>query len=172
MSRTRPSEGIPKLDAIDRSILRNLQENGRMTNVELARRAGISAPPCLRRVRALERAGYIGGFHADLNAKALGFEVTVFALVGLHSQAENDLVAFEKLVAGWPMVRDCYMLAGEVDFLLKIVARDWDAYQTFLTSELTTAPNVAHVKSSLAIRASKILPGIPFDLDPAATGAT
>ena len=89
----------------------------------------------------------------------------MFALVGLHSQAENDLVAFENLIAGWPMVRDCYMLAGEVDFLLKVVARDWDAYQTFLTSELTAAPNVAHVKSSLAIRASKTLPGIPFDLD-------
>ena len=133
MSPSKPLPGLPKLDAIDRSILSNLQENGRMTNVELARRAGISAPPCLRRVRALERTGYIGGFHADLNSKALGFDVTVFALVGLHSQAENDLVAFERLVAGWPMVRDCYMLAGEVDFLLKIVARDWDAYQTFLT---------------------------------------
>jgi DNA-binding Lrp family transcriptional regulator len=165
MSPSNPSAGLPKLDAIDRSILSNLQENGRMTNVELARRAGISAPPCLRRVRALERTGYIGGFHADLNSKALGFDVTVFALVGLHSQAENDLVAFERLVAGWPMVRDCYMLAGEVDFLLKIVARDWDAYQTFLTGELTAAPNVAHVKSSLAIRASKIRPGVPFDLD-------
>ena len=133
MSPSKPLPGLPKLDAIDRSILSNLQENGRMTNVELARRAGISAPPCLRRVRALERTGYIGGFHADLNSKALGFDVTVFALVGLHSQAENDLLAFERLVAGWPMVRDCYMLAGEVDFLLKIVARDWDAYQTFLT---------------------------------------
>ncbi len=152
-----------KLDAIDRHILRDLQEDGRMTNVELAARAGISAPPCLRRVRALEKAGYIRGYHADLNAKALGFEVKVFALVGLHSQAESDLVAFESRVAGWPLVRDCFMLAGEVDFLLKIVARDWDEYQNFLTSELTAAPNVAQVKSSLAIRASKILPGVPFD---------
>ena len=154
-----------KLDAIDLHILRDLQEDGRMTNVELAARAGISAPPCLRRVRALEKAGYIRGFHADLNAKALGFEVTVFALVGLHSQAESDLVAFEKRAADWPLVRDCFMLAGEVDFLLKIVARDWDEYQNFLTSELTAAPNVAQVKSSLAIRASKTRPGVPFDLD-------
>ncbi len=154
-----------KLDAIDRHILRDLQEDGRMTNVELAARAGISAPPCLRRVRALEKAGYIRGFHADLNAKALGFEVTVFALVGLHSQAETDLVAFEQRAADWPLVRDCFMLAGEVDFLLKIVARDWDEYQNFLTSQLTAAPNVAQVKSSLAIRASKTLPGVPFDLD-------
>lgn len=154
-----------KLDAIDRHILQDLQENGRMTNVELAARAGISAPPCLRRVRALEKAGYLRGYHAEVNAKALGFDVTVFALVGLHSQAETDLVAFEKRVAGWPLVRDCFMLAGEVDFLLKIVAHDWDEYQTFLTSELTAAPNVAQVKSSLAIRASKTLAGVPFDAD-------
>lgn len=156
-----------KLDAIDRHILQDLQEDGRMTNVELAARAGISAPPCLRRVRALEKAGYLRGYHAEINAKALGFDVTVFALVGLHSQAETDLVAFETLAAGWPLVRDCFMLAGEVDFLLKVVAHDWDEYQTFLTSELTSAPNVAQVKSSLAIRASKTLPGVPFDIDSA-----
>lgn len=152
-----------KIDDIDRRILADLQGDGRMTNVELARRAGISAPPCLRRVRALERDGYIRGYHADLDAKALGFDVTVFAMVGLVSQAEADLVAFEKLCAGWPMVRECHMLAGEVDFLLKIVAPDWDSYQTFLTRELTSAPNVAHVKSSLAIRASKVEPGVPLD---------
>ncbi|MBM3504007.1 MAG: Lrp/AsnC family transcriptional regulator [Alphaproteobacteria bacterium] len=153
-----------KLDEIDRQILRDLQEDGRMTNVDLARRAGISAPPCLRRMRALEKAGYVRGYHAELDAKALGFDVTVFALVGLHSQAESDLVAFEQRVAAWPLVRQCYMLAGEVDFMLKIVARDWDEYQAFLTKELTAAPNVAHVKSSLAIRTSKNQPGVPLDL--------
>ena len=134
-----------------------------MTNVELAARAGISAPPCLRRVRALERDGYIRGYHADLNAKSLGFDVTVFAMVGLNSQAETDLVAFEARCAEWPMVRECHMLAGEADFLLKIVARDWDAYQSFLTGSLTAAPNVAHVKSSLAIRAGKVQPGVPLE---------
>ena len=113
-----------KLDDIDRNILRDLQDNGRMTNVELARRVGISAPPCLRRVRALEEAGYIRGYHADLDPMALGFNVTVFAQVGLHSQAEPDLVAFEQLVRSWPEVRECHMLAGETDFLLKIVAED------------------------------------------------
>lgn len=151
-----------KLDAIDRHILADLQRDGRMTNVELARRAGISAPPCLRRVRALEEAGYIRGYHADLNAELLGFGVTAFAMVGLTSQAEQDLVAFEKRVAGWPLVRECYMLAGEVDFILKIVAEDWDAYQSFLTRELTAAPNVAHVRTALAIRTSKAEPGVPL----------
>lgn len=155
-----------KLDDIDRKILADLQADGRITNVELARRVGISAPPCLRRVRALEEAGYIRGYHADLSAESLGFGVTVFALVGLKSQAETDLTAFEQQVANWPLVRECHMLAGENDFILKIVARDWDAYQAFLTRELTAAPNVSHVKTSLTIRASKQQPGVPLELMP------
>lgn len=156
-----------KLDRIDRRILSDLQADGRMTNVELARRAGISAPPCLRRVRALEEAGFIRGYHADVNAEALGYAVTVFALVGLSSQAEPDLTAFEERVRGWPEVREAHMLAGETDFILKVVAADWDAYHRFLTTKLTVAPNVNHVKSSLAIRRSKHEPGIPIEADAA-----
>jgi DNA-binding Lrp family transcriptional regulator len=151
-----------KLDRIDRRILKDLQANGRITNVELARRAGISAPPCLRRVRALEQAGFIRGYHAEVDAKALGFNVTVYAHVGLASQAEHDLEAFEATVRGWPEVRECHMLAGETDFLLKVVAADWDAYQKFLTTKLTPAPNVSHVKSALSIRTSKYEPGVPI----------
>lgn len=154
-----------KLDRIDRRILRDLQADGRMTNVELARRAGISAPPCLRRVRALEEAGYIRGYHADINPESMGFHVTVFAQVGLSSQAESDLKRFESLVNSWPEVRECSMLAGETDFLLKVVAVDWDSYQRFLTTKLTAAPNVSHVKSALAIRQSKYAPGVPIDVD-------
>ena len=154
-----------KLDHIDRRILADLQANGRMTNVELARRVGISAPPCLRRVRALEEGGFIAGYHAQIAPQALGYNVTVFAQVGLNSQAETDLRAFEAAVAQWPEVRECHMLAGETDFLLKIVAHDWDAYQRFLTSTLTAAPNIAHVKSALGIRTSKLLPGVPVEVD-------
>jgi DNA-binding Lrp family transcriptional regulator len=154
-----------KLDRIDRRIIRDLQADGRMTNVELAKRAGISAPPCLRRVRALEEAGFIRGYHADLNAEMLGYGVTVFAHVGLASQAESDLKSFESLIATWPEVREANMLAGETDFLLKIVAEDWDAYQKFLTSKLTAAPNVSHVKSALSIRTSKYEPGVPIEAD-------
>jgi DNA-binding Lrp family transcriptional regulator len=154
-----------KLDRIDRKILNDLQQDGRMTNVDLARNAGISAPPCLRRVRALEEAGFIRGYHADLNAEALGYGVTVFAQVGLSSQAEHDLKAFEALTTAWPEVRECHMLAGEMDFLLKIVAVDWDAYQRFLTTQLTAAPNVSHVKSALAIRTCKNAPGVPIDIE-------
>ena len=155
-----------KLDAIDLRILAELQDEGRITNVELARRVGISAPPCLRRVRALEEAGFIRGYHAELNGEALGHHLTVFALVGLHSQAEADLEAFEALVGRWPMVRECHMLTGEADFILKVVAEDWDSWQHFLTGELTPAPNVASVKTAPVLRRSKYLPGVPVASEP------
>ncbi len=154
-----------KLDAIDRAILAALQADGRMTNVDLAKRAGISPPPCLRRVRALEEAGVIEGYAARLNPKSLGYEVTVFAMVGLHSQAEADLKAFEKRVASWSIVRECHMLNGEIDFILKCVAHDLSAFQQFLTEELTAAENVASVKTSLTIRTSKSEPGVPIGSD-------
>lgn len=151
-----------RLDSIDRQILTLLQGNGRMTNVELASRVGISPPPCLRRVRALEAAGYIRGYHAELDAPKLGFEVKVFAQVRLRSQAEADLLAFEELARDWPYVRECHMLSGEVDFLLKCVAPDLSAFQRFLTERLTAAPNVASVKTSLVIRSGKDQPGVPI----------
>ena len=151
------------LDPLDRRILAEMQDDGRMTNVELARRVGISAPPCLRRVRALEEAGYIRGYHAALDARRLGFEVAVFAMVSLARQAEADLQAFERLAEGWPYVRECHMLNGEIDFLLKCVAPDLPTFQSFLTGTLTAAENVAHVKTSLVIRASKDIPGVPFE---------
>jgi len=154
-----------KLDKIDKKILRDLQDNGRITNVELARNVGISAPPCLRRVRALEDAGYIKSYHAQVDQSIMGYSVTIFALVKLTSQAEKDLEKFEKQIKEWPMVRECHMLAGDVDFMLKIVAKDWDTYQDFLTHELTAAPNVTSVKSSLAIRSAKDEPGIPIEVE-------
>ncbi|MCK9994110.1 MAG: hypothetical protein Dbin4_02630 [Alphaproteobacteria bacterium] len=150
-----------KLDEIDRLILREMQADGRITNVALSERVGISAPPCLRRVRALEEAGFIRGYHAELDAKALGYEVTVFAMVSLRSQAESDLVAFELMAASWPIVRECHMLNGEIDFILKCVAHDLSEFQRFLTACLTSAPNVASVKTSLTIRTSKLEPGVP-----------
>ena len=157
------ADGKVKLDDVDRQILSDLQGDGRMTNVELAKRAGISAPPCLRRVRALEDGGIVRGYHADIDADALGYSVNVFAFVGLTSQAESDLREFEEMVSALPQVRECHMLMGETDFLLKIVAHDWDDFQRFLTSKLTPAPNVSHVKTALAIRSAKSLPGVPID---------
>ena len=153
-----------KLDEIDRKILAELQADGRMTNVELARRVGISAPPCLRRVRALEETGFIRGYHADIDARELGFEVQVFAMVRLTSQSERDLSAFEALVLDWPFVRECHMLNGEIDFILKCVSPDLSSFQRFLTDQLTAAPNVASVKTSLVIRGAKDEPAVPFEV--------
>lgn len=154
-----------KLDRIDRKILHDLQEHGRMTNVELAERAGISAPPCLRRVRALEEAGVIKGYHADIDASTLGFGITVFAQVGLSNQSEVDLNKFEELIKSWPMVRECHLVSGEADYILKIVSEDWDTYQKFLTQNLTAAPNISHVKSALGVRVAKYKPGVPVEIE-------
>ncbi|WP_089270242.1 Lrp/AsnC family transcriptional regulator [Puniceibacterium sediminis] len=153
-----------RLDPIDRKILSELQADGRMTNVELAKRVGISAPPCLRRVRTLEEQGFIRGYHAEVDPRELGFEVQVFAMVGLQSQAEADLSAFEDRCRAWPLVRECHMLNGEVDFILKCVAPDLSTFQSFLTGQLLTAQNVGSVKTSLVIRGAKDEPGVPFDI--------
>ena len=151
-----------RLDAIDRKILKELQDDGRMTNVELARRVGISAPPCLRRVRGLEEAGYIKGYRALLDEKKLGYEVAVFAMVHLASQAEADLAAFEEFVRAQPLVRECWMLSGEIDFVLKCVAPDLKTFQAFV-EKLTAAPNVRNVKTSLTLRNSKDAAMVPME---------
>jgi DNA-binding Lrp family transcriptional regulator len=151
------------LDAIDWKILKELQDDGRMTNVELARRVGISAPPCLRRVRALEEGGFIIGYRGLLDEKLLGFEVTVFAMVHLSSQAEADLAAFEAFARAQPIVRECWMLSGEADFVLKCVAPNLTAFQSFV-AELTAAPAVRNIKTSLVLRNSKNAAMVPLEM--------
>ena len=155
---------MANLDPIDRQMLAELQDGGRITNVELAARVGLTAPPCLRRVRALEEAGVIRGYHADLDPAKLGYAITVFALVSLKSQAEEALRGFEEHMKSLPEVRECHMLNGEIDFILKIVARDLQSFQEFLTGKLTPAPNVASVKTSLTIRTAKQVPGVPVEV--------
>lgn len=150
-----------RLDAIDWRILKELQADASLTNVALASRVGITPPPCLRRVRALEQAGLITGYHATLDDRALGFEITAFIMVGLHNQSEAELRGFENRVLGWPLVRECYMLSGESDYILKTVAASLTAFQDFVIRELTSAPNVASVKTALTIRRAKWEPGVP-----------
>ncbi|HYZ63642.1 MAG TPA: Lrp/AsnC family transcriptional regulator [Acetobacteraceae bacterium] len=152
---------LAELDAIDRRILAELQRDGRMTNVELARRAEITAPPCLRRVRRLEEAGVIRGYHADTDPARLGWEIMFFAIVGLESQKEAVLSAFEQLVADWPEVRECHMIRGGGDFLLRLVARD-TAHENQLTQRLTGAPSVSRVQTLQTIRTSRNLAGVPL----------
>src|SRR6476469_773020 len=160
-----PSRGgaaMANLDDIDRKLLAELQREGRVTNVELASRVGLTAPPCLRRVRGLEEDGVIRGYHAELDPSKLGFAITVFAMVSLKSQAENSLREFEDHRKSLPEVRECHMLNGEIDFILKIVSPDLQSFQEFLTSKLTPAPNVDSVKTSLTIRTAKQEPGVPL----------
>ena len=150
------------LDDIDRKILAEIQSDGRITNVELARRVGISPPPCLRRVRSLEEAGYISGYRGLLDPRKLGFDVTVFAMVHLASQADADLRAFEAFVRAEPMVRECWMLSGEIDFILKCVAPDMATFQEFV-ARLTAAPQVRNVRTSLVLQNSKYEASAPLE---------
>lgn len=151
-----------RLDEIDWKILRELQDNGRITNVELARRVGISAPPCLRRLRALEQSGIIRSYRALLDEKALGYDLLAFAFVSLSSQAEADLIAFEERVRSWEIVREAWMVSGEIDFVLLCVAENLRAFQTFVIEQLTATPQVAGVRTSLTIRQSKSLARVPL----------
>ncbi len=143
------------LDAIDWKILKELQSDGRMTNVELAQRVGISAPPCLRRVKKLEKAGIIMGYRALLNKPALGKAVVAFCLVGLHHQSEAELKAFSDRTLTWPIVRRAWMVSGESDFMLHCVAPDLASFQEFVLGEITSAPNVDTVRTALTIRQVK-----------------
>ena len=149
------------LDEIDRQILREVQADGRITNVELASRVGISPPPCLRRVRALEESGYITGYRALLDPERLGFGVVVFAFVQLSSQADADLRAFERFVRDQTLVRECWMLSGDVDFALKCVAPDLATFQDFV-SRLTAAPHVRNVRTSIVLHSAKDEPIVPL----------
>ena len=143
------------LDAIDWKILRELQNDGRMTNVELSRRVGISAPPCLRRLKRLEESGVIRGYRALLDCHALGFDLVAFCLIGLHHQSDAELKAFAEKTRGWPIVRAAWMVSGESDFMLHCVAGDLAAFQSFVIEELTSAPNVETVRTALTIRQVK-----------------
>ena len=154
----------PRFDAIDRRILKELMADGRLTNVTLAQRAGITPPPCLRRVRALEEAGYITGYHAVVDEQLAGFPVTVFVSVALHNQADSDLRAFENACLTWPLVRECYMMSGETDYHLKCVAPDLARFEAFLRNVLGATPNVASVKTAISIRRAKFEPGVPLEV--------
>ncbi len=154
---------LVKLDRTDIRILRELQHDGSITNVALSKKVGISPPPCLRRVRSLEEAGYIRGYYADIAADKVGFGITVFAMVSLTSHSESDIAHFAKLIEGWPQVRESYLMTGDTDYLLKIVAEDWEAFQKFVTTQLSGSPNVAHIKSMPAMRRTKFAPGVPIE---------
>jgi DNA-binding Lrp family transcriptional regulator len=148
-----------RLDSIDWAILKELQADGSITNVELARRVGLSAPPCLRRVRALESAGIIKSYRAILDPDALGFEIVCFAMVQLAAQGKAELAAFKDEIRRWPSVRECWTLSGDIDFILKCVAENLGAFQT-LVSDLTALPNV---RTALTLDLVKDEPLVPIE---------
>ena len=153
------------MDDLDHAVLRELSQDAGVSAGELGRRLGLSQPAAWRRVKRLEEVGVIAGARVDADRAALGFGVTVFAQVGLSSQSDVDLRAFEEMVSHWAEVRECALLTGDVDYLLKVVAQDWEDYQRFLTTKLTAAKNVAHVRSALVMRTTKDMPGVPIDID-------
>lgn len=155
---------LHKLDRIDLNILQELQKNGKLTNLELSKRVGISPPPCLRRIKNLEDAGFIVGYQANLNAFTLGFNISLFCEIGLKNQNEQEIKDFEDKIKTFPLIRECYMITGGYDFLLKIVARDFDEYQNFLATKLACLENIIHVKTHMIVRASKKEIGLPLEI--------
>ncbi|MEQ9121391.1 MAG: Lrp/AsnC family transcriptional regulator [Alphaproteobacteria bacterium] len=152
----------PKLDAADRRILRALQEDAGLSNVDLARRVGLSPSPCLRRVKALEEAGVIKGRTAVVDPAKVGLPVSVFLQVTLERQIEANLERFDAALARWPEVVEGYLMTGDADYLLRVVVPDLDAYHRFLMDKLTRVDGVASIRSSFALKPVKYGAGLPI----------
>lgn len=152
-----------QLDAIDRRILEHLQDNARISNVDLAARVGISASPCWRRVRELEESGVISNYVTLIDAASVGLTVSVFVNVSLERQVERELEVFQNAIRGRPEVMECYLMTGEADFLLRVVVPDLMAYERFLMDHLTRVPGIASIKSSFALKQVKYRTALPLD---------
>jgi len=150
------------LDAIDRRILGRLQDNARLTNVELAEAVGLSPSPCLRRVRELEESGIIRRYVALLDPAAVDLPVSVFVNVTLERQVESALERFEAAIQKRPEVMECYLMTGDADYLLRVVTADLSAYERFLVEHLTRVPGVASIKSSFALKQVKYRTALPM----------
>ncbi len=150
------------LDALDRAILRHLQDDGRLTNVELAKRVRLSPSPCLRRVKSLEDRGYIRSYTALLDHARLRRGLHVFVMISLTSQRQEALEAFEASVSALDEVLECYLMAGESDYLLSVAVEDLDAYQRFFTKRLGELPAVASLRSLIAMKTVKATTALPI----------
>lgn len=146
---------IEELDAIDRRIVAALQANGRLSNVDLAEKVGLSPSPCLRRVNRLEREGYVEGYRAMLGRKRIGLGLTVFIGVKIDGHADDRATTFEEEAVAFPEVIAFHMIAGDSDYLLEVTVPDLDAYQRFLVGKLLNLPLVREVKSTIAIQTLK-----------------
>ena len=150
------------LDEIDRRILHHLQENARISNVELARAVGLSPSPCSRRVRDLEEAGIVKEYVTLIDPAAANLPVSVFISVTLEKQVEQDLEVFESAVRDLPEVMECYLMTGDADYLLRVVIADLEAYKSFLMDHLTRIPGVANIRSSFTLKQVKYRTALPI----------
>ena len=151
------------IDRIDLKILRILQDEGRISNLDLSKKIDMTPPPTLRRVRDLEDKGYIDGFRANINPEKLGFDLTAWIFISLKNQNEESLNSFEKLVWGWENIRECYMLNGEIDFILKCVSKNMSEFNNFLTKNITSNDNISSVKTAFMIKNTKKLGTVPIE---------
>lgn len=151
------------MDHLDQLILRELQRNCRLTNVELAQRVNLSESATLRRVRALEKAGVISQYTALLNPQKAGFPTNVFVSITLHRQDQDDLQAFEAAVRRVPEVMECYLMTGSSDYLLRVVCRDSADFERLHTRHLTRLPGVSRVQSSFSLRVVRRSTELPID---------
>jgi len=150
------------LDAIDMLIIKALQEHGRLTNVELAARVGLSPSPCLSRVKALEKSGVIDRYVALVRPDALGLGLSVFIQVTLERQTEKALEIFEARMLAFDEVMECYLMTGDSDYMVRLVVKDMDSLQQFIVKELTTIPGVANIRSSFALKQVKYKTALPI----------
>ena len=151
------------IDNIDLKILRILQDEGRISNLDLSKKIDMTPPPTLRRVRDLEDKGYIDGFRANINPEKLGFDLTAWIFISLKNQNEESLNSFEKLVWGWENIRECYMLNGEIDFILKCVSKNMSEFNNFLTKNITSNDNISSIKTAFMIKNTKKLGTVPIE---------
>jgi Lrp/AsnC family transcriptional regulator, leucine-responsive regulatory protein len=154
---------LADIDAIDCRIIGTLQEDGRLSNVELADRIGLSPSPCLRRVRRLERDGYIEGYRAVLQRSRIGLGLTVFVGVKIDAHADPRADAFQDAIVAMPEVVACHMVSGEIDYLLEVVVPDLERYQRFLLGKLLELPIVKEMRSNIAIQTLKATAPLPLE---------
>ncbi|MDD2180361.1 Lrp/AsnC family transcriptional regulator [Acidovorax sp. D2M1] len=160
---------IFKPDNLDRRILASLQRDARLSNVQLAEEVGLSPSPCLRRVRLLEEAGIIRGYHADVDKAGIGLGLTVFVGVKVERHQDETSTAFRKAVVLLPEVVSCHLVSGESDFLLQVVVPDLAAYENLLLGSLLKLPGVSDIRSNFAIATVKPQTALPLGHLPQAT---
>ena len=152
---------MKEIDAKDWQIIRELQQDGRLTNQELAARVNLSPSPCLRRVRLLEEAGVITGYSADVDPRACGLNITAFILVALQRPERDAVENFEKSIQRIDEILDCYLLTGEADYMLRVVVADLEEYERFVRKRLHAIPGISSMKTSLVygtVKSSRVFP--------------